>query len=95
MSIPSTATAFAGTTASLSNVEFEIKTIQDQIFALTQEAQQAMGDQELLQKYHEQGTALEQQLKQLEMEYGALKTRLEGEEKMRKESVERGFKLNI
>lgn len=79
----------------LSDLELAIKLNQEARLALAHSAQEAIGNPELLLMYHMQDVQLEQELKRLEMEYSALKTKLEGDEKMKGEAVKRGFKLNI
>ncbi|OGI01942.1 MAG: hypothetical protein A2Y25_02950 [Candidatus Melainabacteria bacterium GWF2_37_15] len=79
----------------LSDIELAIKLNQDARLALAHSAQEAVGNPDLLLQYHQQDVQLEQELKRLEMEYSALKEKLEGDEKMKKNAVERAFKLNI
>lgn len=95
MSVVSTANSFAASSLAASDVEFQIKLIQDEIMVLAHEAKQAVGDKRMQEALHNQEQKLQQELKQLEMEYQVLKQRLEGDEKMRKEALTRGFKLNI
>lgn len=79
----------------LSDMELAIKLNQEARLALAHQAQEAIGNPELLLMYHQQDVQLEQELKRLEMEYSALKTKLDGDESMKKEAVQRGFKLNV
>ena len=79
----------------LSDMELAIKLNEEARLALAHQAQEAIGNPELLLMYHQQDVQLEQELKRLEMEYEALKTKLDGDEKLKKAAIERGFKLNV
>lgn len=78
----------------LSDLELAIKLNWDARLALAHQAQEAVGNPELLLMYHQQDVQLEQELKRLEAEYQAVKTRLESEQKMRNDAIKRGFKIN-
>jgi len=91
MSLISTVIGVQETTSNLSAIEMKIKKKSDQIMALTQEAQQAIGDQEKLQELHQINTQLEQDLHMLNAEYDSLKQRIEEDKKMRKEASKRAF----
>ncbi len=91
MGFISTVTAVQETTANLSGIEMKIKRTQDQIMALTQQAKNAIGNPEELQRLHQINTKLEQDLHMLNAEYDALKQRIEEDKKMRKEASKRAF----
>ena len=95
MSLISTQVAYSQSTMALSNIQFDIKLVQNEMMMLTQQVQYAMGDEQMMQQLRVRNVQLEQELKMLEAEYEAIKIKLEGEEKMRKEAIQRGFKLNI
>ncbi len=77
----------------LSDLELAIKLNEDARLALAHQAQEAGGNTQLLLMYHQQEVKLEQELKRLEMEYQAIKTRLESDQKMKKDAIERDFKI--
>lgn len=95
MSVVSTHASLSGNTKKLSNVEFKIKTTQDEMLAITREAQGSMGDQGKLQQLHNKNVQLEMKLKKLQLEYEALKGRVEQDQKMQKDSIKRAFSSTI
>ncbi len=95
MSVVVTLTAVQTDYRMLSDLELAIKLNQDARLALAHQAQEAAGNPQLLLLYHQQDVQLEQEQKRLEMEYSALKTKLEGDEQMKKEAIKRSFKLQV
>jgi len=79
----------------LSDIELAIKLNQDARLALAHQAQEAMGDPQLLLMYHQQDVQLEQEYHKLQMEYEALKAKIEEDKKREKDAIGRGFKSTI
>lgn len=95
MSVISTSTGYAGSTTALSHKEYEVGDVQNKIYSLTQMAAQAKGNPVLENYYHNVNVQLENYKNKLETEYGALKQIVESQEKLRKNSIERSFKISI
>ena len=94
MSVISTFISLSESSMAVSNVEFKISQIQNQIMTLTQQAQQNLGDPQTMEQMHVQEQQLQQELRGLQVEYQILKQRVEDDNKMSKDSVTRSFKIN-
>lgn len=95
MSVISTFAAYSKNSMDLGNIEMKIKLVQDEVLALSQAAQQAVGNPETLKQMHDKNIQLEQELKLLELEYTSLKERIEQDKTMQKNAIKRGFSSTI
>ncbi len=95
MSVISTSTGFSEATKALSHKEYQIGDVQKKISNLLQMSAQANGNPALENYYHNVNVQLENYKNLLEAEYGALQKIVESQEKLRKNSIERSFKISI